>query len=182
MRNKTSHIVKRCPASEFGAAESLAPSPRAGGRARTCARHWRVPGESEPHAGGDVDGLGWGSKLGQRCACIRPPSRPVLQTAPSQRLDSATGVLGPLDPSTAGRRPCPGEGAFPDCRRIDDLSGLERFSANYGPRQGLGGLSRRILQREARWLRDGAGEFQQVAGRMRGRPLICLEAGFFSST
>ena len=34
--------------------------PRAGGRARTCARHWRVPGESEPHAGGDVDGLGRG--------------------------------------------------------------------------------------------------------------------------
>ena len=33
--------------------------------------------------------------------------------------------------------------------------------------------------REARRLRGGAGEFKQVAGRMRGRSLICLEAGFF---
>ena len=103
------------------------PLPRAGGRARTCARHWRVPGESEPHAGGDVDGLGRGSKPGLCCACIRPPSQPVLQTAPSQGLDSAAGVLGPLDPSTAGRRPCPGEGAIPACRCVDDLSRCRSF-------------------------------------------------------
>ena len=46
-------------------------------------------------------------------ADFRPPYQPVLQTAPSQRLDSAAGVLGPQDPSTSGHRPCPGEGAIP---------------------------------------------------------------------
>ena len=74
---------------------------------------------SRPRAGG---GLGRGSKLGRRCVCIRPPSLPVLQTAPSRRLDSAAGVLGPQDPRTSGRRPCPGEGAITACHHIDDQS------------------------------------------------------------
>ena len=100
-----------------------------------------MPSESEPHAGGDVDGLGRGSKPGRCCACIRPPSQPVLQTAPSQRLASAAGVLGPQDPSTSGRRPCPaarGKCSFPragaaagrawvqwtqhTCRRVEPLA------------------------------------------------------------
>ena len=46
------------------------------------------------------DGLGRGSKPGRRCACIRPPSQPS---------------------------PCPGEGAFPACRRVDDLSRCHLF-------------------------------------------------------
>ena len=80
--------------------------------------------DPRPRAGG---GLGRGSKPGQRHACIRPQSQPVLQTAPSQRLDSAAGVLGPQDSSTSGRRPCPGEGAFPARRHTHDLSRCHSF-------------------------------------------------------
>ena len=61
-----------------------------------------------PRAGGR---LGWGSNAGTALAEFRPPRQPVLQTAPSQRLGPAAGVLGPQDPNTSGRSPCPGEGA-----------------------------------------------------------------------
>ena len=45
-------------------------------------------------------------------ATFRPPPQPVLQTAPSQRLGPAAGVLGPQDPITSGRSPCPGAGGI----------------------------------------------------------------------
>ena len=96
--------------------------PRAGGRARTCdsPEGCGVPGESEPHAGGEVGWLGWGSNAGTALAEFRPPPLPVLQTAPSHRLGPAAGVLGPQDPSTSGRSPCPGEGAKSSAARNSD--------------------------------------------------------------
>ena len=96
--------------------------PRAVGRARTCAspEGWGVPGKSEPHAGGEVDRLGWGSNAGTAPAWFRPPPQPVLQTAPSQRLGPTAGVLGPQDPSTSGRSPCPGTGGRTSAARTSD--------------------------------------------------------------
>ena len=72
---------------------------------------------SFPRAGGR---LGWGSNASIALAKFRPPPQPVLQTEPSQRLGPAAGVLGPQDPSTSGRRPCPREGASPPAARNSD--------------------------------------------------------------
>ena len=90
-------------ASEFHAADDLAPSPGQGLRPDvlgSCGPNTPAAGPSLWLGRGLQDGLGWGSKPGRRCACIRPPSQPS---------------------------PCPGEGAFPACRRTHDLSRRHSF-------------------------------------------------------